>query len=98
MPGWLILLIALSVAYVGVILLTSCAGLDLMTVIETIGAQPVDGRPSCQGCLAARRTPAPHKRLMERLAFHQMKHACDEELVQAIREEMRRAVHVCVPR
>ena len=52
----------------------------------------------CAVLLTRRLGRKPSKRLMEMLAFHQMNHAGDEELAQAIREEMRRAAHVRVPR
>ncbi len=45
----------------------------------------------CAVLLTRRLGRKPSKRLMEMQAFHQMNHASDEELAQAIQEEMRRA-------
>lgn len=52
----------------------------------------------CAVLLTQRLGRKPGKRLMEMLAFHQMKQASDEELAEAMKEEMRRAAHVRVPR
>lgn len=52
----------------------------------------------CAVLLTQRLGRKPSKRLMEMLAFHQMKQASDEELAEAIKEDMRRAEHVRVPR
>ncbi len=52
----------------------------------------------CAGLLARRLGRKPSKRLMEMLAFHQMKQASDEELAEAMKEEVRRVAHVRVPR
>ncbi len=52
----------------------------------------------CAVLLTQRLGRKPSKRLMEMLAFHQMKQASDEELAEAMRAEIRRAAHVRVPR
>lgn len=52
----------------------------------------------CAVLLTQRLGRKPSKRLMEMLAFHQMKQASDEELAEAMRTEIRRAAHVRVPR
>lgn len=52
----------------------------------------------CAVLLTQRLGRKPSKRLMEMLAFHQMKQASDAELAEAMKEEMRRAAHVRVPR
>lgn len=52
----------------------------------------------CAVLLTQRLGRKPSKRLMEMLAFHQMKQASDEELAEAMRTEIRRAAHARVPR
>jgi len=52
----------------------------------------------CAVLLTQRLGRKPSKRLMEMLAFHQMKQASDAELAEAMRAEIRRAAHVRVPR
>lgn len=52
----------------------------------------------CAGLLTHRLGRKPSKRMMEMLAFHQMRVASEEDLARAIEEEIRRAAHVRQPR
>jgi len=52
----------------------------------------------CAVLLTRRLGKRPGRRLMEMLAFHQMRQASDEELAEAIRAQQRRAAHVRRPR
>lgn len=52
----------------------------------------------CAVLLSQKLGKRPSKRMLEMLAFHQMGMATEEELAQALAEEMRRAAHVRQPR